>query len=295
MIPQLDLKIQYDNLKEEIDTKIHEIIASTEFIQGRYVGEFEDQFLNAHGGKFCIGCANGTAALFLALRVLGIKEDDEVITTTNSFIATAEAICHLGARPVFVDIDPDTHNMNLSLIEARINDKTKAIIPVHIYGNPIDMLEVMKIARKHNLNVVEDCSQAHLASFDNRPVGTFGDIGTFSFYPGKNLGAYGDAGAIITNSEALNKEFRILIDHGRKSKYEHEKVGYNLRMDAIQAGVLTVKLKYLRDWTRMRQNVAKLYSALLNHTSIHTPKVMSGANHVFHQYVIKTEQRDLIM
>ncbi len=293
MIPLVDLKAQYRTIKGEILGKIEEVIESSAFIQGEYVSEFESKFSKMFHSRFCMGCSNGTAAIFLALAALGIKEGDEVITVSFTFIGTAEGICHTGAKPVFVDIDPDTYNIDASKIEAAVNEKTRAIIPVHLYGNPADMNAILKIAEKYHLKVVEDCAQAHLAKFKGKIAGTFGDIGTFSFFPGKNLGAYGDAGALITDSKELEERIRKLLDHGRSRKYYHEMVGYNHRLDGLQAAVLSVKMNHIEEWTKKRRENARIYTELLSkNKSIILPKTQQNGEHVYHLYVIRVNNRD---
>ena len=293
MIPLVDLDKQYASIKSEISAKIEEVIASKAFIQGKYAGEFGDRFAAMHDCPFGIGCSNGTAAIALALEALGVGRGDEVITTTHTFIATAEAICHVGATPVFVDIDPVTYTIDATKIAERITARTKAIIPVHLYGHPADMDRIMKLARERNLKVIEDCAQAHCATLNGRPVGSFGDAGTFSFYPGKNLGAYGDAGAIVTKASETAERVRLLLDHGRDKKYVHKIVGYNQRMDGLQAGILLVKLQYLREWTRKRQEHAALYSASLKDCAdIVLPSALHSVSHVYHLYVIQCGNRD---
>ncbi|OHD13755.1 MAG: hypothetical protein A2086_13490 [Spirochaetes bacterium GWD1_27_9] len=296
MIPLVDLGKQYQNIKKEILQKIEEVLESKAFILGEYVAEFENKFAKLHNVKYCSGCSNGTSALFLALSALGIKSGDEIITTTHTFIATAEAICHVGAKPVFVDIDPKTYNIDISQIEKAITEKTKAIIPVHIYGNPVDMIKINEIAKKYNLFVIEDAAQAHLAEFDGQKVGTFGNAATFSFFPGKNLGAYGDAGAVVSNSTDVIDVVRKLLDHGRSQKYLHELVGYNERMDGIQAGILLVKMKYIEEWTKKRIENAKIYNDLLkDNPAIIIPFSEDKARHVYHLYVIQVNNRQAVM
>lgn len=293
MIPLVDLEAQYNSIKTEVNTKIDEVINSREFIQGKFVTEFESAFSKLHQVNNVVGCSNGTAAISIALQALGLQPGDEVITTPHTFIATTEAIIHIGAKPVFVDINPKTYNIDPSKIEIAINKHTKAILPVHLYGNPVEIDKIADIAKEHHLFLIEDCAQAHLATYNNVPVGTYGDIATFSFYPGKNLGAYGDAGAIITNSAELSAKCRMLIDHGRKDKYTHQVIGYNQRMDGIQAGILTVKSKYIANWTKKRQQNANIYNRLLsNNANIVIPHISDKAKPVFHLYVIQAKRRD---
>lgn len=296
MIQLTDLGKQYNTIKKEITEKIEEVLESHSFILGEYVAEFENKFSKLHNSKYCSGCSNGTSAIFLALKAMGIKEGDEVITTPLTFIATSEPICQLGAKPVFVDIDPDTYTIDTSKIEKAITERTKAIIPVHLYGNPANMEKIMQIATKYNLKVLEDCAQAHLAEFNSKKIGTFGDAATFSFFPGKNLGAYGDAGCVITNKTEIEEKVRKLLDHGRSSKYCHEFIGYNERMDGIQAAILLVKMKYIEEWTEKRIQNAKLYDKLLSfNKAIKIPTVQENAKHVYHLYVIQINNRQEVM
>jgi dTDP-4-amino-4,6-dideoxygalactose transaminase len=296
MIELVDLGRQYESIKTEVLAKIGEVLESKAFIQGKYAAEFERAFASMHRVGFCSGCSNGTSALFLALSACGIKAGDEVITVPNSFIATAEAISHVGAKPVFVDIDPDVYTIDVSRIEAAITERTTAIIPVHLYGHPANMDEIIRLAGKHGLKIIEDCAQAHLAEYKGRTVGSFGHAGAFSFFPGKNLGAYGDAGAVVTGSVDIDKMVKKLLNHGRLDKYYHEMVGYNFRMDGMQAAILSVKLKYLREWTEQRIAHAAYYSELLkDNPLIKTPKVDKQAKHVYHLYVIEMPERQKVM
>ncbi|MBN2546608.1 MAG: DegT/DnrJ/EryC1/StrS family aminotransferase [Spirochaetes bacterium] len=296
MIKLVDLDKQYEKIKKEINEKITEVLNSKQFIKGKYLKEFEDSFAEAIGDKYCTGCSNGTSALFTSLKALDIKEGDEVITVPNTFIATAEAICHVNAVPVFADINEKTYNIDIDNIEKHITKRTRAIIPVHLYGNPLDMNKLMEIAKIYKLKVIEDCAQSHLASINGKFTGTFGDINAFSFFPGKNLGAYGDAGAIITNSQVLYEKTKMLVDHGRKDKYIHEMIGYNNRMDALQAAVLTVKLKHLKEWTQMRIKNAETYNKYLkDNPKIIIPCTEPGFIHVYHLYVVRLPSRDKVM
>ena len=296
-IPFIDLKAQYKTIKSEIDLAISEIIESTAFIQGNAVRNFEVSFTNAIGVKNCIAVANGTDALIISIKALGIAKGDEVIVPANSFIATSEAVTAAGARVVFVDNDPLTYNIDPCKIEDKISSKTKAIIAVHMYGKAANMDLIVNIARKHNLFLIEDSAQGHLAEYRTqngewKKTGNFGDIATFSFYPGKNLGAYGDAGAIITNSDELAKKARMFANHGRISKYNHEFEGYNSRMDGIQGAVLAVKLKYLAEWTQKRRAAADYYIGNLKGIKdIVIPFVEDGYKPVWHLFVIRTKHR----
>jgi dTDP-4-amino-4,6-dideoxygalactose transaminase len=294
MIPLVDLAAQYASIKAEIGAAIDSVLEAQSFIQGPFVARFEAEFNAAHGARYGVGCSNGTAAIQLALEALGVGAGDEVITVPNTFIATVEAIVQVGARPVFVDIDARTHGIDGAAIEAAITPRTRAILPVHLFGNPCDMDAVMAVAARHKLTVVEDCAQAHLATYRGRHVGTLGDAGTFSFYPGKNLGAYGDAGHVFTRSEALDAAVRKLLDHGRMGKYEHDVIGANNRMDAIQAAVLSVKLRHLPAWTRTRREHAALYRELLLGSGAVPVQSTEGADPVHHLMVIEVADRDRV-
>jgi dTDP-4-amino-4,6-dideoxygalactose transaminase len=292
-IPFLDLTTQYHSIKEEIDEAIFDIIENSAFIGGKKLKEFEKNFAEYIGTKYCIGVGNGTDALIIALKALGIKPNDEIITVANSFIATSEAITATGAKVVFTDCHPDYYTIDVDKIEEKITDKTKAIIPVHLYGQAAIMDKIVDIAKKYNLFVIEDSAQAHGAIYSQKNIGNWGDIATFSFYPGKNLGAYGDAGAIVTNNEELAKKCRMYANHGRTDKYNHEFEGYNSRLDGLQAAILNVKLKYLPSWTKGRQNIAKLYDKYLSEIEqIITPKIHPNSTSVYHLYVIRAKDRD---
>jgi dTDP-4-amino-4,6-dideoxygalactose transaminase len=293
-IPLVDLAAQYRSIKEEVDAAIAEVIGATAFIGGRHVDAFEKAFAQYSSVKHCIGVGNGTDALFITLRTLGIGRGDEVITVANSFIATSEAISLTGAKVVFVDIDPTTYNIDVNAIEAKINRNTKAIVPVHLYGQPADMDPVIALAAKHGLKVVEDCAQAHGARYKGRPIGTMGDAATFSFYPGKNLGAYGDGGAIVTNNDELALKAKMFANHGRVEKYDHAMEGVNSRLDGLQAAILKVKLTHLPEWNEARRRHAHLYTKLLTHPGVTKPTESANLIAVYHLYVIrvKRELRD---
>lgn len=293
-IPLVDLKRQYLSIKPEIDAAMQRILDETDFIMGKDVKILEESFAQVCGVRYGIGASSGTTALYLALVGLGIGPGDEVITVPNTFIATTEAISQTGARVVFVDIDEKTYNIDVRAIEKAITKKTKAIIPVHLYGQPADMAAIQTIARKKNLKIIEDASQAHLAEFQGRPAGSWSDVACFSFYPGKNLGAYGDAGMVVTDDEPLARQIRMLSDHGRTSKYEYEKEGYNYRIDTLQAAILNVKLKHLGRWTKERQKWAALYDKLLSGLDVVIPGVDPRAKHVYHLYVIRLKDRDRV-
>lgn len=293
-IPFLDLKIQYAALKDEIAGAIAGVLDSTQFIGGESLAKFEKEFAEYCEAKHARGVANGTDALQLALRALDIGHGDEAIVPANTFIATAAAVATTGARPVFVDVDPKTYTIDPAKIERAVTSRTKAIIPVHLFGQPADMDAIADIARRRNLYVIEDAAQAHGAEYQGARVGSLGDIACFSFYPGKNLGAYGDGGAITTNSGALAERIERLRDHGRLSKYRHAEVGFNSRLDALQAAVLHVKLKRLDEWNAARRRLAKLYDASLAGAAAETPAVRAGSTHVYHLYVIESDERDAL-
>jgi dTDP-4-amino-4,6-dideoxygalactose transaminase len=295
-IPLVDLKAQYEHIKDEIDAAIQEVIATSAFIGGPYVRAFEEAFARFCEVKHCIGVGNGTDALFIALKSLGIGVGDEVITAANSFIATSEAITATGARVVFCDIDPKTYNIDVSLIEAKVTPQTKVIIPVHLYGQPADMDPIMELARRYRLKIVEDAAQAHGARYKGQMVGSLGDVACFSFYPGKNLGAYGDGGAIVTKDDELALKIRLFANHGRVDKYDHKIEGMNSRLDGLQAAILSVKLRYLEEWTEARRQLAYLYNDLLADSDIVTPVEIENARSVYHLYVVRlrNDARDLV-
>jgi dTDP-4-amino-4,6-dideoxygalactose transaminase len=290
-VPFVDLHAQYLGIKTEIDSAIAEVIAQSAFIRGKHVDAFEQAWAETLKVKHCISCANGTDALYITMRGLGLKAGDEVITTAHSWIATSETITQAGGRVVFCDTQRDTFNIDPRLIEAKITKATVGIIPVHLCGQPADMDEIMAIARKHNLWVIEDCAQAHLATYKGKLVGTFGNAATFSFYPGKNLGAYGDAGCIVTNDDTLADWTATFARHGGKG--EHVMEGINSRMDGLQAAILKVKLPHLPAWTTARRRMAARYDKLLRGVdSLTTPKVGNDRSHVYHLYVVATDKRD---
>jgi len=288
-----DLKSQYQSIKKEIDKKILEVLKNSEFILGENVKKFEEEFAKFCGVKYGIGVGNGTDALYLTLRACGIKEGDEVITAPNTFIATVEAITLNGAKPVFVDINPVTQNINAAKIEKAITKKTKAIIPVHLFGQPAEMDLIIKIAKKYNLLVIEDAAQAHGAKYKGKRAGGMGDVGCFSFFPAKNLGAYGDAGMVVTNNKFLAQKIAMLRNHGRLEKYTHEFEGVSSRLDELQATVLEVKLKYLDKWNKLRQGNAKIYNKLFKDSpQVKIPRIIDGAEPVYYFYVIRIKNRD---
>lgn len=292
-VPFVDLHAQYLSIKPEIDAAITEVIAQSAFIRGPQVDRFEQSWAAKLGLKRCVSCANGTDALYIAMRALAIKPGDEVITSAHSWIATSETITQAGGRVVFCDTDKETFTIDPRKIEEKITSATVGIIPVHLYGQASDIGAIMAIARKHNLWVIEDCAQAHLAHYKGQLVGTFGNAATFSFYPGKNLGAYGDAGCIVTNDDDLATWMATFARHGGKG--DHVMEGINSRLDGLQAAVLNAKLPYLPDWTAARVKVARRYDELLQGTGdLVTPKVGRDQDHVYHLYVIRTKHRDAL-
>jgi dTDP-4-amino-4,6-dideoxygalactose transaminase len=292
-VPFVDLKAQYENIRPEIDQAINDVINSTAFIKGDYVKKFEENFARYYGVNHCIGVANGTDALFIALKMLGIGQGDEVITTALSWISTSEAISLTGAKPVFVDIEHDYFTIDTNQVEEKINANTKAIIPVHLYGQCAEMDAILNKAKKNNLYIIEDTAQAHFSEYDGKKAGTIGDVGTFSFYPGKNLGAYGDAGAIITNNEELATKMRMFSNHGALVKHQHHMEGINSRLDGIQAAILDVKLKYIKQWNERRKEIADLYSQLLRDVKdIKTPSLRHKSSHIYHVYCVRARKRD---
>lgn len=294
-IPLVDLQAQYQLIKPEIHTAIQSVIESMQFISGKVVSNFEQKFAAAQRVKYCVAVGSGTEALHLALWTLGVGPGDEVVTTPHTFIATSEAILLTGAKPIFVDIEASSFNIDTSKIETVITKKTKAILPVHLYGQPCDLDPIIQITNQYNLLLVEDACQAHLAEYKGKTTGSLGVAGAFSFYPGKNLGAYGEAGAVVTNDEALYLKMSKLRNHGQVEKYYHDHWGHNYRMDEIQAAVLGVKLKHLAAWTAARRRNAQLYNEHLRDISdICLPTEMPDTIHVYHLYVIRTPKRDAL-
>ncbi|MEW6606250.1 MAG: DegT/DnrJ/EryC1/StrS family aminotransferase [bacterium] len=291
-IPFVDLKSQYQSIEQEVKEAVIKVMEQANFILGEEVKLFEEEFARLCEAKYGIGVASGTDALHLALLACGIAEGDEVILPANTFIATPLAVSQAGAKPVLVDIDSLTYNIDLSKIEECITLRTKAIMPVHLYGQPVDMDVLTNLAKKYNLWIIEDACQAHLAEYNGRKVGAIGDIGAFSFYPGKNLGAYGDGGLVVTNNAQLAEKVKMLRDYGQKVKYHHLFKGFNSRLDTMQAAILRVKLKYLEKWNSLRIQHAQKYSELLGGTEVITPTKAPYAKHVYHLYVIRTKQRD---
>ena len=292
-IPFVDLKSQYQSIKTDIDTAISNVINETAFIGGKYVKAFEQEFTKAYGVKHCIGVANGTDAIYIIMKMLGIGNGDEVITVANSWISTSETISQTGATPVFVDIEKDYFTIDPDLIESQITSKTKAIIPVHIYGQSAQIEKIKSICKKHNLFLIEDCAQSHFTQYNEQNVGTFGIASTFSFYPGKNLGAYGDAGCILTSDDELAEKCRMYANHGALKKHQHQIEGINSRLDGLQASILSAKLSHLHNWNSSRLRNAKIYSELLKDVSfIQLPAIRENTTHTFHLYVIRAERRD---
>ena len=291
-VPFVDLKQQYTSIKSEVDAAIARVIENTSFILGPEVRAFEAAFAEYVGARACIAVNSGTAALQLALMAAGIGAGDEVIVPSFTFFATAEAVSVLGATPVFVDVDPVSYTVTAAAIERAITPRTRALIPVHLYGQAADLDPILELAKKHHLHVIEDAAQAHGAEYKRKRVGSLGSAGCFSFYPSKNLGAYGEAGAVVTNDEELAKRLRLLRDHGSTSKYAHAIVGYNFRMEEIQAAVLNVKLRHLNDWNDARRARAATYNASLSSAGLVLPEEMDYARHVYHVYAVQSQNRD---
>jgi dTDP-4-amino-4,6-dideoxygalactose transaminase len=294
-IPMVDLREQYHSLKPEIDAALQQVLESTRFILGDNVRALEAEIAAHLGVKHAIGVASGTDALHLALDAVDIGPGDEVITTPFTFIATAEATCYLGATPVFVDIDPDTFNIDLDAVEAAVTDRTRAILPVHLFGQPVNMPALMKLAQKHGLRVIEDCAQSYGAHINKSYTGGFGDLGAFSFFPSKNLGCYGDGGLVTTNSDELAQAVRVLRNHGSSKRYYHSVIGYNSRLDEMQAAILRVKLKHIDEYTAQRRRVAASYRQQLAGTGVQTPVEDGVGQHVYHQYTCLHPDRERIM
>ena len=294
MIPFVDLKAQYATIKPEIDAAIQTVFNTCQFTLGAEVEEFEKEFASYSGSANGVGMNSGTSALHLALLSAGIGPGDEVITVPFTFVATVAAIHYAGAKTVFVDIDPATYTMDPSRIEAAITPRTKAIMPVHLYGHPADMDPILSVASKHNLIVIEDAAQAHGAEYKGRRVGSIGDIGCFSFYPGKNLGAYGEGGMAVTANTEYLRTLRMLRDWGAEKRYQHVLKGYNYRLEGIQGAILRVKLRHLESWTRARQQAAARYTSLLEGTGIPLPVQRPYARHVYHIYAVRTSKREAL-
>jgi len=304
-VPFLDLKVQYLSMKDEIHAAIQQVLDATAFAGGPFVARFEKEFAAFCGCREGIGVGSGTEALWLCLLALGIGPGDEVITVPNSFIATAEAISFCGATPAFVDVDPRTYTLDPNKLEeylkfrnpnSAIRNRPKAVIPVHLFGQPADMDPILEIAKKYNLAVIEDACQAHGALYKGKKAGSLGDAGCFSFYPGKNLGAYGEAGAVVTNNPAMAAKMRMIRDHGQSKKYHHDLIGWNDRMDGIQGAILSAKLKHLSAWNEARRKNALLYTKLLKNTGgIVVPEEAPYARHIYHVYAVRAQNRDKLM
>ncbi|MBV9209884.1 MAG: DegT/DnrJ/EryC1/StrS family aminotransferase [Acidobacteria bacterium] len=292
MIPFVDLKAQYLSIQAEVDAAIQRVLDNTSFILGREVEAFEAAFAEYVGAKFCVGVSNGTAAVQLAVTACGLSAGDEVIVPANTFFATAEGVSTAGCTPVFVDADAVSYNLDVGKIEAAITERTRAIMPVHLYGQAADLDPIFELAAKHNLVVIEDAAQAHGSEYKGKRVGALGRAGCFSFYPGKNLGAYGEGGAVVTNDEEVARHLRLLRDHGSERKYHHEIIGYNFRLEGLQGAVLSVKLKHLDGWNQLRREHAAAYNRLLKESRLILPREMEYARHVYHLYVVQTAERD---
>lgn len=292
-VPFADLYAQYLSIKDEIDTAIANVISSSAFIRGPHVEKFELEFAAASGREHCVSCANGTDALYIAMHALGVKSGDEIIVPAMSWISTSETVTQAGAQVVFCDIDPVTYTLDPAKLEAKITARTVGMIPVHLYGQPADMPRIMAIAEKHKLWVIEDCAQSHLSAIGARKTGTYGVTATYSFYPGKNLGAMGDAGAVVTNHTALARHMSMFARHGGIKKGDHEIQGINSRLDGLQAAILNVKLPHLAGWTARRQALAALYGeALAGVPELTLPTVAIGTSHVWHLYVVQSIWRN---
>jgi dTDP-4-amino-4,6-dideoxygalactose transaminase len=293
-VPFFDLRRQYEKLKAELDDAFRRVFEKGNFILGENVKSFEEEFANYSDAKFAVGVGSGTEALHLSLRACGVRPGDEVITVPNTAVPTISAISSSGARPVFVDITPDTYAINVEKIEEKITERTKVIMPVHLYGYPAEMGHVLKLANDHNLKVIEDACQAHGAKYNGKNVGTIGNMGCFSFYPTKNLGAYGDGGMVVTNDEGLYKRLVMLRNYGEVKKFISKIEGFNSRLDEIQAAFLRVKLRYLDEWNNRRRDIAKLYRQLLKDSDIQLPHEKEWAEHVYHLFVIRTNKRNAL-
>jgi dTDP-4-amino-4,6-dideoxygalactose transaminase len=295
MIPFLDLKEQYEGIQDEILKAVANTFSTTQFVLGKDVAAFEEEFAAFSGGKFGVACNSGTSALHLALLAAGVGPGDEVISVACTFVATTAAIDYAGAKPVYVDVNADTLNIDVSKVEAAITPRTKAILPVHLHGQPVDLDPLVDIAKRHKLVLIEDAAQAHAAEYKGRRIGSIGDMGCFSFYPGKNLGAYGEGGIVVTNNEDYAKTMRMLRDWGQEKKYHHVLKGYNYRMEGVQGAVLRIKLKHLEAWTEARRQNAATYNKLLQGAGVTLPTEASFARHVYHVYAVRTPKRDALM
>jgi dTDP-4-amino-4,6-dideoxygalactose transaminase len=294
VIPFLDLKAQYRSIKDEIDQTIAAVLESGHFVLGEQVEAFERDFAAYCGVQYGIAVNSGTSALHLALLALGVGPGDEVITVPFTFVATVAAIHYTGARTVFVDIDPESFTLNANQLEGAISKRTKAIIPVHLYGQPSDMTEISDIGRQHGVAIIEDACQAHGAEYLGKRVGSFGDLACFSFYPGKNLGAYGEGGIVVTNHQDHARTIRMLRDWGQERKYHHVLKGYNYRMEAMQGAILGVKFRHLEAWTEARRRHARLYGSLLANSPVKPPRELAHTRHVYHVYAVRSQARDAL-
>jgi dTDP-4-amino-4,6-dideoxygalactose transaminase len=292
IIPLVDLHAQYLSIKVDIDKAIEKILRTTSFIGGKDITDFENEFSKYLDVGHSIGCANGTDSIEILLKTLNIGTGDEVIVPALSWISTSEAVSSVGATPVFVDIEKDYYTINVDLIEEKITNRTKAIIPVHLYGHPADMAKILCLAQKYGLKVIEDCAQSHGATIKGRMTGTFGDAGSFSFFPGKNLGAYGDAGAMVTNNPDLAERARLIAKHGQKGRHNHVVEGRNSRLDTLQAAILNVKLPHLERWTNLRIKWGTAYLELLKESGLGLPKIKDSFRHVFHLFVVRVNNRE---
>lgn len=291
-VPLVDLKSQYQKIESEINDSMSYVFKNSNFILGESVGKFEEEFCQYLGGGFAVGVNSGTDALYMSLLACEISSGDEVITVAHTFIATYLAIVQAGAKPILIDIDPSTFNIDPNKIEEKITDKTKAIIPVHLYGFPAKMDQIKEIAKKYELFVIEDACQAHGSQINGRKIGLFGDLACFSFYPTKNLGAYGDGGAVVTQDENLREKLVSLRNYGQNKKYFHDRFGTNTRLDELQAAILRVKLNYLDEWNNARRKIAKQYRDQITSSYISCPVELDGYSHVYHLFVIKTSYRN---
>lgn len=295
MIPFYDFTREYQEIKDEINHRISEVLSKGYFVLGNEVQKFETNFSEYIGMEYGLGVNSGSDALYMAIKALGIGKDDEIITVSHTFVSTIDAIVRNGADPIFCDIDPDSNCIDVSKIDDKITNKTKAILPVHLYGHPVDMDPILKIAHKNSLKIIEDCSQAHGAEYKGKKVGSFGDISCFSFYPIKNMGAYGDGGFIALNNEVVFKQLKMMQNYGQSKKYHHDFIGLNSRLDEIQAAILNLKLEYLDKWNRKRQINAKIYDKHLDESKYKIPTVKDYAKHVYHLYVVECSNRDEII
>lgn len=295
MIPYADLKQQYHSIKPEIDQAIATVLESSQFVLGAEVAAFEREFASYCGARHAIGVNSGTSALHLALLAAGVGPGDEVITVPFTFVATVAAICYTGATPVYVDIDPKSYTMDAAALEGAITGRTKVILPVHLYGQPADMDPIVEVARRHGQIVIEDAAQAHGAQYNGRAAGSLGDMACFSFYPGKNLGAYGEGGMVVTGSQEYAGAIRLLRNWGESRRYYHDLRGFNYRMEGMQGAILRVKLRHLERWTESRRAHAALYAERLAGTGVTTPREMPYARHVYHVYAVRTPHRDALL